>query len=222
MLLQDDEFCSDFELLVFNTFVPQDHPGSVRRFKFWPDCRGRNPCRSRYDRTLGMVYRDVPLMADPTQAVFVMELSPEPPRPGVFLVLRVQPLIEIACSSRTDVQIPWDEWGRGSVVMEVPEAQVNPICLITIHGAHVLVMCYGALARSLHVFDFSRRGCAALPPSDENGFGTERRVAFKDGRSCMLEEGGGDRVSGWGVQIGDSIIAVVSLLSHSTTEGVLN
>lgn len=217
------------ELLVFNTFVPQDHPGNMRRFRLPPKYRDWSTrVHLDHDRSLGAVNRDGPLITDPTQAIFVMDLSPNPPEPAVLLVLRMQPLIKLTCSTRTDVQIPWDEWGRGSVVLEIPRTQTHHIYLATVHGARLLAV-YGAargdVHRSLHLFDFSWKGCAVLPPSDRNDDGPERKAPFEHGRSCAFNRG--DWVSPWGLQsLGDSIVAVgtnlVSLRPFSTVRDAID
>ena len=217
------------ELLVFNTFVPQDGPGNLRRFGLPPRYRDWSArVHLDHDRSLGTVNRDGPLIADPTQAIFVMNLSSNPPDPTVLPVLRIRPLIELTCSMRADVQIPWDEWGRGSVALEIPKIQACHIYLTTVHGARLLVLygtARGDIHRSLHLFDFSRRGSAVLPPSDESDDGSERKAFFEHGWSCAFNRD--DWVSPWGLQsIGDSIVAVVtnfvSLRHFSTVRGVID
>lgn len=224
MVVCYDNFPDSPELAVFNTLVPQDHPRNLRRFRLPPKYLLRSArVHLDRDRSLGTVNRDGPLIVDPTQAILIMDLSPNVPEPRIFLILRMQPLIEHACSMRADVQIPWDEWGRDAVAMEIP---MDSTYFTTItHGARVLAIRntrHGPEERYLiHTFDFSRRGSAALPLSDENDGGTERRALFKDGRSCVF--GGGDGMIPWGLQsLGDSIMFyVVSLPSSSTIEGAV-
>lgn len=122
-----------------------------------------------------------------------MDLSPANRVPHTFLILRMQDLIEHACSIRTEVQIPWDEWGKGAVVIEVP---FDTIYLSTIiHGARVLTIRNTHRGPEehyrMHIFDFSRRASAALPLSDGSEGGTERRAVFNTGRNCLFGEGGG-------------------------------
>ena len=205
------------ELLVSDTLVPQDHPRNLRRFGLPPQKQSkRQVCiYLDHDRSLGTVNRDGPLITDPTQAIFVICLLTDP---VVLLVLWIQHLIEPTCSMRTDVQIPWDEWGRGSVAMEIPEDGMDSVHLVTVHGTRVLVMCgccYIDQGLNIHIFDFSRRGSASLSLSDESDGGTERRALFKDGRSCKFELGDPDAY--WPPQsLGDSVVTyVVSLFSYS-------
>ena len=90
---------------------------------------------------------------------------------------------------------------------------------ITIHGARVLAIHHtrrgSGDCHRIHAFDFSRRATSVLPPSGDQVGSTERRVAFKAGRSCVLE--GGEGLSVWGLRsLGDSIVFYkVSISSHS-------
>ena len=217
------------ELVVFNTLVPQDHPRNVRRFRLPQKYRDwRAYVRLDHYRPLGAVNRDGPLITDPTQSIFIMELSSNPPQPTASLVLRMQPLIELACSMRTDVQIPWDEWGRGPVVMEIPKTPFCHIYLTAVHGAHLLVIHGTDRAderRNIHLLDFGRGGSTVLPLSDENDGEIERRALFKHGRSSTLKWA--DGVIPWVLQpIGDSVVAieprVVNLLSYSTVQDAVD
>ena len=196
------------ELFVFNTLLPQDHPRHLRRFRLPPKHNQRSVhVHLDRDRSLGTVDRDGPLLVDPTQAILIMDLSPTNLEPHAFLILRMQDLIEHACSMRTGVQIPWDEWGKGAVVIEIP---IDSTYLSTIiHGARVLAIRNTHRGpeehHRIHIFDFSRRASTALPLLDGGDGGTERRAAFKDGRSCLFE--GGVGVSMWGIQsLGDSVM----------------
>lgn len=213
-----DEFCvvmtcyNNFpiglELLVCNTHVPRDHPGNFRRFKLPSKYRDRNArLYLHHDRSFGAANKDRPLLVDPTQAIFIMELLFSPPKPAILLALRIQPLIELACSMRTDVEVLWDEWGKGSVAMEFPMSLFGRIHTSAIHGARLLVT-HGTghedERHSLHVFDFSRKGSAALPFSDA-GDGIERWALFDHGRSCTFK-GAGLIGSQSPQSIGDSLV----------------
>ena len=87
-----------------------------------------------------------------------------------------------------------------------------------IHGARVLVFHHTyhdpVEHYRIYAFDFSRRGSAALPLSDGNDGGTERRAIFNDDQGYTFD--GGDKMDPWGVQsLGDSIpFSIVSLLLH--------
>lgn len=196
------------ELFVFNTLLPQDHPRHLRRFRLPPKHNQRSVhVHLDRDRSLGTVDRDGPLLVDPSQAILIMDLSPTNREPHAFLILRMQDLIEHSCSMRTEVQIPWDEWGKGAVVVEIP---IDSTYLSTIvHGARLLAIRnthHGPEEHHrIHIFDFSRRASTALPLSDGSDGGMERRVMFKGGRSCLFEGGGG--MSMWGLQsLGDSVM----------------
>ena len=224
-----DEFrimvCCNYSLddvfTVFNTFVPQDHPGNMRQFGLPPKYPGRE-VRAYLDRyeSLGTVNRDGHLVADPTQAILVLSLYLGPQDPEVVLILRIQSLIEHACSMRTDTEIPWDEWGRSTVVMETPTGYTDPTPIV--HGPHMLLVRgtrHGREVHHIHTFDFSRRGSAALPLSDGGNGGIERRAIFGDGRSCVFEIGDGMRMQGL-KSFGDGIVVdIVSLLPHSAGGG---
>jgi len=205
------------ELAVFNTLVPQGHPKSLRLFKL-PQ---KYIERTAYvlldrDRSLGMVNRDGHLIVDPSQAVLIVNISPTFWDSQVSLVLRTQSLVEHERSTHTDARIPWDEWGRGAVVMENPNDYGSSTAII--HGAHVLVLrdtYRGPRDRyRIHAFDFTRRGSSTLPLSDENDGATERKVVFNDGQGCAFD--GGHGMNPWGIQSpGDSIpFSIVSPLLH--------
>ena len=196
------------EISVLNTLLPQDHPRHMRRFRL-PQKYGQRGAHVRLDRdrSLGTVDRDGPLIVDPTQAILTIYLTSTNRQPHTLVILRMQPLIEHTCSMRTDVQIPWEDWGRDAVVVEVP---IDCSSLTTaVHGARVLAIHHTRRGpeecHRIYIFDFSRRASSALPLSGNEVGGTERRVAFKAGRSCVLERGEG--MNAWGLQsLGDSIV----------------
>ena len=220
-VLYDNVFPGAPELAIFNTLVPQGHPGNLRRFKLPPVTVGRTVhVHLDRDRSLGTVNRDGHLIVDPSQAILILKISQTVQERQIFFVLRTQSLIERACSMRADTQIPWDEWGRGAVVMEIPTGSG---ALTIVHGTHVLVIDEihgpGANYRVCR-FDFGRWGSATLPFLDENDGGAGRRAVFEDGRSCEFE--GGDGMSLYDLQpLGDTIpLSVVSLLSCSIGGGI--
>ena len=99
---------------------------------------------------------------------------------------------------------------------------MDSVHLVTVHGTRVVVICgrcYIDDGLNIHIFDFSRRGSAFLSLSDENDGGIERRVLFKDGRSCKFELG--DPGAYWPPEsLGDSVVTyVVSLFSYSAVKG---
>lgn len=208
MVVLRDNFPHAPELSVVNTFLPQDHPRRLRRFGLPPEHNLLSACvHLDCNRSFGTIDRDSPLIVDPTQAILIMDLSLTVSEPHVRLILRMQPLIEHACSMRTEVQIPWDEWGRDAVVTEIPIncAEV----FITIHGTRVLAIRETHRGPEehyyIHVFDFSRRANAALPLLDSKIDVTERKVASEGGQSCIFE--GGEGTSAWNLRsLGDSLV----------------
>lgn len=196
------------EVSIFNTLLPQDHPRHMRRFGL-PQKYGQRGAHVRLDRdrSLGTVDRDGPLIVDPAQAILTIYLTPTVREPHTLVILRMQPLIEHTCSMRQDIQIPWEEWGRDAVVVEIP---IDCSYLTAaVHGARVLAIHHirrgPEECHRIYIFDFSRRASSALPLSSDGFGGTERRVEFKVGRSCVLE--GGEGMSAWGLQsLGDSIV----------------
>lgn len=216
----EDELPDAPELVVFDTLVPREHPGNLRRFRLPPKYSGRGArVDLDLDRSLGTVNRDGHLIVDPTQAVFIINLAaPIVLGLQILLILRIQPMIEHARSMRADTHIPWDEWGSGAVAMEISieSGRFDTI----IHGTRLLMVhdTYRILAGEryrIHTFDFSRRGSAALPLSD--GDGKERAAVFKDGPSCTLK---GDGVNPWGLRsLGDSIPYSIVSLFFSSVEG---
>ena len=206
------------ELFVFDTLLPQDHPRHLRRFGLPPKHNQENVhVHLDLNRSLGTVERDGPLLVDPTQVIFIIELSQTAREPHVFLILRMQDLIQHTCSMRTEAQIPWDEWGRGTVVIEIP-TEITYLSIV-IHGARLLAICdthrESEGDHRIHIFDFCWRASIPLTVSDGNDDGTERRALFKTGRSCLFEGGGG--VSMWGLQpLGDSVVFYEVSISCST------
>jgi len=178
------------EFTVFDTLVPPGHQVRSRRFCVPTGYRDWYPVlHADGDRCLGTLGR--PLTTDPAQAVLVIKLvSPDGPR--VLLIVRIQTLIECVHSTSPDTCAPWEEWGRGAAVMEVPEcasAYEGPFPLIQgvrVTWANSTPGVDGLYLPHLCSFDLSRRSWSTLPLRDE-GNGTERRVAFEDGRRVSLQ-----------------------------------
>jgi len=178
------------EFTIFDTLVPHNHQARSRRFCVPPRYHDWFPVLYvDGDRCLGTL--DRPLTTDPTQAVLVIKLvSPDGPR--VLLIVQIQALIECVHSMSPDTCVPWEEWGRGAAVMDVPgwaSAYEGPFPLV--QGVHVTWVNATPGVDGLHrphlcSFDLSRRGRSMLPLRDE-GNGTERRVAFEDGRQILLQ-----------------------------------
>ena len=123
---------SNTELTAFNTAIPQDHPGSLRRLEL-PSLFYHWTIKIRVDndRQLGAPKGCEPLIADPAQVVLVMELTRGWNDP-VFLVVSMRAVIEETCSTRAGSGIPWDEWGRDAVALEVPTPGWTPRAFV--HG----------------------------------------------------------------------------------------
>ena len=69
---------------------------------------------------MGTLNQDEPFVVDPTQAFIILQLFGEVPIRVFTVVLRTQALIEHACSESTDIYIPWEDWERDAIVMEMP------------------------------------------------------------------------------------------------------
>ena len=193
LIVTPDAGTSTLELTVYNTLIPQDRPMSLRRFSLPQKYRNRDVLiRVDGDRPLGTLNKGDPFITDPTQAIFIVEISKSHHQPTVLLVVRIQDLIEHVCSTCTDVRIPWDEWGRGAVIVENQVFGYSPS--IYVHDTHLVLFEYshgfgtGDCLR-VRIFDFSRRGCSALPLClwDVEGSGARRKALFSDGRKSVSE-----------------------------------
>jgi len=204
------------EFIVFNTLIPQDHPMNSRWFSLPPQYHDRNPITFfDRDRSLGTLNSDGPIIADPTQAILVVRFS-KPDHRDVLLVVRMQALIEHVCSARADVHIPWNEWGRGAVVMEGSLFFYK----IYVHGTHLVMVTLWpehGLRYRVRTFDFSRHGCGDLPLWDDKVSRAERVALFSDGTESTFEEAGrnGRVTSGIMGSQGNGNFYQVSYLSHS-------
>ena len=142
------------------------------------------------DRPLGTLNEGDPFITDPAQAILIVEISKSPHQLAVLLVVGIEDLIEHVCSACTDVRTPWDQWGRGVVIVENQVFSCNPS--IHVHGTHLVLfeMLYGFGTGDrfrVRIFDFNRRGCSALPLWDMEGGGARRKALFSDGREFVSE-----------------------------------
>lgn len=175
------------KLIVFNTLIPQGHPRSSRRFGLPPQYQYAHVhIHADEDRYLGTLDRDAPFVTDPAQATIAVELSG--PEYHVLLVVRIQTLIEHVCSRHTNVHVPWDEWGRGVVITDIPFTNHSRNLSIHVHGTHVVTL--EEKPRDdfmqdhfVRIFDFGRRGRSALSLGGGEVCGTE----FKDRKGFMFE-----------------------------------
>jgi len=154
------------ELVVFNTLIPQYQPGNLRRLEMPQHFHSqRTKVHIDHDRPLGTPDKDEPFITDPAQGVIVVELMRGWDR-NVFFVIRTQALIEHTCSTPAGPRVPWDEWWRDVVVMEVLAWDCTPYAFV--HGAQVVVMwshvttsqarLRGRAYYGVHILDFSQRG----------------------------------------------------------------
>ena len=176
------------EFTVFNTLIPQDHPRSLRRFRV--PMRYRNWLPSAFtdrEMSLGTLNPDNPLIVDPSQAFIILELFGREAGIRVFIVVRTQSLIKYTCSMDTEDCIPWEEWGRDAMIMEMRSSCPQ----IYIQGTHVVEVKARRLPNDvmermyLRTFDFSKQGCSMFW-----GEGGEvmQAVWYKGGRDLFLEE----------------------------------
>ena len=215
------------ELVVFDTLVPQDHTKDFRQFKFPPKYSCWIP-RTHTDpgSPLGRVTQDGPLTVDPTQAILAVELMGTVYNldPRAFLVLRANTLIEFSCSMRAGPHIPWEEWGEGSVAIEIL-ADLDH-CFTFMHDTHmaVVVCVRGDVPEyRLHTFDFSKRGRHVLSLWDGEAGRTERRPVVGDGQKLTLE-GGEDMSREDLLMLDDGTLVYldqVGHLSHSVGDAVI-
>lgn len=150
------------ELIVFDTLIPEDCPGSLLRLGLPQRFHNRAAyIRADHDRSLGTLNGDEPLIADPAQAVLVLEIM-SGRGPQALLIVRMQALAEQMRLTRTGSCVPWDEWSGDGVVVEIPTGDSDRE--VFVHGAQVVVV-WGPHVGDWDVqtFDFSRRGRSCLP-----------------------------------------------------------
>ena len=162
---------------------------------------------------------DEPLIADPAQVIFVVELAGAQGT-TVLVAVQTQALIEYACAPRTDFGVPLDDWGKGAVVMEIPR-RCNYLST-SVHGTKVVVQTLTGVqlgqppSYRIHTFDFSWRGCSSLRLLNEEGGGTGREARFEDGRSFEFKGSEGMRSRATLESLGDgSLLYPVSCFYRS-------
>jgi len=110
-------------------------------------------------------------------------------------------MIEYVCSADTDVHIPWDVWGAGTVEMEIPSSEYS--FPAEVHGTHVVTigMGYRNDLVDYHcvvsIFDFGPRGCSASQFWGGKGSGGEGKASFEDRREFKLEREKKEGTSYW-------------------------
>ena len=223
-----DEFrilgsCYDYltsipELVVFDTRIPQVHPECFRRFGLPPGYRSKiTHINVDCNRPLGgTVTQEGPLIVDPTQAILVVETDRHYSL-GTHgrLIVRINALIERECSARTDSLIPWEEWGEGSVYMEIPLEDIRFSTFVHRTNLVVVVLCVSrSVPDRLYTFDFSKRGCSALPHWGRMGGVGVRMSTLEDGRGLVLE--GGQGPDSQMCLLGNGILVHLGSVSYQT------
>jgi hypothetical protein len=176
------------ELVLFDTALPQDHPRNLRRVCLPLVYRDWVPFVDDRETPWGALEKHRSLIIDPTQAIRVVHFRHGDRHRYVKLAFRTQALIEQACSPSTDRDIPWDEWGRGSVVLDVP---ISGVLSVLAQGARVITMEHCTVPGShrsqfrFRTFDFSLRACGTLSDIGE-GSESVRVARHEDGRDLLL------------------------------------
>jgi len=205
------------ELAVFNTLVPQGHPGYMRRLVFPLEFRNKwANMHIDLDRDLGTPNTDEKLLPDPAQVVLVVDLG-RLQKQRILLVIRTQVLVEQVHSVRADAPVPWDEWGRDAVAIQVQNDSLFSLFTF-VHGAKVMIaqpLSLGGLSNyHVRTFDFSQRGRGSLPLRD-GADGTVRRALFEDGENLRFESDNDIGRCGDLRLLGDgSLIRLVSCLTY--------
>ena len=168
----------ELDLIVFDTSIPQQSQYSWRRFNIAPmhnDRYARSPWAwgawiyTDGDRSRGEGSRGEPLVVDPTQSVVVLVLYHHEcgyiTGGEVILVIRAATLVGYMSSTRNELFIPWDDWKRDAMVVEVPHYGISYVRTFVL-GSHVLLVTYnwrdnGGRYR-VQAYDFSRWGCRTL------------------------------------------------------------
>ena len=179
--------------ILFDTLLPQDHPMNLRRAH--PPliyCDWGSRVTGLRNTSWGAFDRHGPLIVDPTQAIHVVDFFRNGSSDHATLAFRTQALIEQVFSPNTDADIPWGEWGRGSVALEFPVSNFSNIPRALVQGHHVIMVekCVvpGSDKRQLRlrIFDFSLRACETLSDIREGGESV-RAARYEDGRDLFLE-----------------------------------
>ena len=183
------------ELAVFDTLVPRDRPGYLKRLEFPPEFRDK-PVKIRVDGHFGTPNKDEVFLADPAQAVVVIEFGGGR-KPPDLLVVPMRVLIEQTHSEHAGSRVPWDEWGRDAVVIEPNDDNYRLSTIV--HGAQVMIVCaslpyaFGQPQRGgfrVYTFDFSQRGRSSLPL--HSGIDGIRRVLLLEGGTDVRFESDDD------------------------------
>lgn len=185
---------------MFDTLIPQYHPGNLRRLGLPQRFHGQTwvgSIHADHNRPLGTPNRDEPLIADPAQAILIVELANSWDL-HALLVIRTQALIDQKPSHELNPLVPWGEWGGDAVVMEALMSDDDPDILI--HGAQVVLVWPHRISEpnrhgpyrnfDVQTFDFSRRGRSSQQLLDGEEGETESNMPLEGGRWFRFEPGG--------------------------------
>ena len=164
-------------------------------------------------RDLGTPNKDEVLLPDPAQAVLVMDIWADREL-RILLVVRTQVLVKQTYSVRAGSPVPWDEWGRDAMAIEVQNDGGHRM-LTFVHGAQVMIARASSLRGlgnyDVRTFGFSQRGRKSLPIRGEAD--AERRVLFEAGVNLKFEPDDGIGPQGELKPLSDgSLICLVSYL----------
>ena len=165
-------------MIMFDTSLPQQSPDSWRRLNIAPThhylyarypwgweaqihtdseiSRGGGPC-------------DAPLVGDPTQSVVVIVLHHNDC--GDFsggeavLVIRAAALVRHMSSPRSGKCVPWGDWKRDVMVVEIPHNVISyPYLRTFVLGTRILLVTgdWRGGGYRFQAYDFSRWACRAL------------------------------------------------------------
>ena len=180
-----DRWAITDSLVVFDTLVPQYHP---QRLLFPLEFRNTSVgiCVD-HGRDLGTPDKDEVLLPDPAQAVLIIELGQDREH-QMLLVVRTQILVNWVDSVRADYRVPWDEWGRDTVAIQV-QNDGDHETFTFVRGAQVMIMRAprGSGCYEVRTFDFSQRGRGSLPL--RGGADGTGRTLFEDGINLRFEPG---------------------------------
>ena len=161
------------DLIVFDTSVPQRSPDSWRQLNIdlpyrylsdrSPSYAWKLSIHTDTDRSRGEGSCDGPFIIDPTRSIVVIART----RHGDFpigetvLVISAASLFRRMSSTRSSMPIPWNEWKRDVMVVEISRYISHVRTFV--HGTRVLLMTYSPMERyCVRAYDFSRWGCRGL------------------------------------------------------------
>ena len=173
LLTSTAPYDDELHLVMFDTSIPQRSRDSWRQLNIAPTHHhlyARNPwawkvsIHTDSDRSQGEDSCDGPLIIDTTQSVVVIVLicrgHEDFPGGEAVLVIPTAALVGYM-SSRSGQRIPWDDWKRDVMVVEIPRYIFHVRTFV--HGTRVLLMTYSSMERyCVRAYDFSRWGCRAL------------------------------------------------------------